>query len=276
MNEKDAKEIMKLNFVRDPHLAASLLRLGRSRKMQGKGMFEREFSEAEHQYIEECANDISTWDYKNHSGYVEGKKPGEKWVEFCKSELYAEIMASPKFAARLQSGEEIIDEFMVSIPENFNKHKDQVNDYLSNTLKIDDDMPPVDILITASGGEYLGANRILWGHQKSKEDSTYDPIFLGHEWLHRWVEHNGLQLDDIAHPIAELAMNEGLSRLLGGKPENMDFVEGRGEPEMREKLRPEFFEFTQSGSKSFVDFHKDMVERFGNSKDRVLDKVGQH
>lgn len=262
--ENDAEEVMKLNFVRDPHLAATCLR--RVRRLQERGEFSREFSETELRQISECANDISTWDWESDTGYVKDKKPGEKWDEFCKTELYAEIMAMPKFAERLQRGEKIIDEYMVSVPENFNKCKGQVNDYLRNTLKIDDNMPPVDVLITAHAGEYLGANRILWGHEKSKEDAAYDPIFLGHEWLHRWVDYMGLPLDDVAHPIAELAANEGLTKLLGGKAENIGFKEH--ETTMRGKIAPLFAEYCSGGgAKNFADFHRDMTERFGIGKE---------
>ena len=195
-----------------------------------------------------------------------GWNHSEKW-ELFRKKLYSEIMNSPEFKSTdFSKCYETAAEFFKTVPANFNKYKDKVNGFLVNDLRLGNlDMPPIDTLITFHGGLWDNKTRVIvWGHKNSIGDPAYDVRYLFHEWFHAVETFNGLDGNDISHAAMELADVYLYYTILGGVG---DYGDGhRHLNEIRNKIKPDFDRFISGGRGSFLNFQREMMEKFASQK----------
>jgi len=239
------KEIIRFNFLLDPILNENII-WNFFREHAKNPNYEREFTKEEIAFMNDA-----------FSGAI-------NWADVKQSELYNEIANSKYFTQMVEKAKG----YLVTLPQNFEKYKDTINDYIVNTLKIDADVPPIDVKVTCHGGMYCGGF-ITWGDEdKSASDPVFDAVYLVHEWLHalehdllgHWTNRSETGVA-ISHAIIELAADEYLSNLLKGNPQN--YKGHKYLSELKDKIRPQFLEFVEGrGAVNFVAFVNEMIGKF--------------
>jgi len=239
------KEIIRFNFLLDPILNENII-WNFFREHSKNPNYERTFTPEELTFMNDAYTGVKNWE------------------EVKKSPLYNEIAQSKYFTQMVDKAKN----YLTTLPQNFDKYKDQINDYIGNKLKIDSEVPPKDVKVTCHGGMYCGGF-ITWGEEdKSASDPVFDAVYLVHEWLHalehdllgHWTNRSEAGVA-ISHAIIELAADEYLSNLLKGNPQN--YKGHKFLTEIKDKIRPLFHEFVEGkGAVNFIAFVNEMIAKF--------------
>ncbi len=134
---------------------------------------------------------------------------------------------------------------MQEIKKDWQENKSNINTYLNNTLKTENDNT-YNVNVThpqTKIGCTFGENNIIWGHENGVKDTNYNLTYLVHESLHNFISISKKNKTDynINHSIIELISDYELYSLLLKKS---TYNEGHGiTKEYRASIYPYWLQY---------------------------------
>lgn len=103
------------------------------------------------------------------------------------------------------------NENLIRIKQNWIQNREIINKFLLEIIKTEFNLDVTCNIVSPNlnAGHNIGNNSFVWGHTKGLKDANYDLVYLVHESLHSYFEH-----DNLSHSIIEEISDIELSKML--------------------------------------------------------------